>query len=88
MAIVRRHKKGSLSWFNSLTEDFQLELFRRWRMMTTDIRNSWCLSDIKKNEEVVKLMLGELSREFCSDKKTNYNFNNLDEPRRSRGLYL
>ncbi len=87
MAIVKRHKKGSLSWFNSLTEDFQLELFRRWRRTSSDVRKSWCFNSIRADEGMVRLMLDELSKDICGN-KTNYNFNNLDEPVRGGRLHL
>ena len=53
-------KKGSLKWYNNLAEEYKIEIFKRWRRITSDNRKHWCFNDIKKNENIIKIMLQEV----------------------------
>jgi len=55
-----RKRKYSEKWFNNLTLDEQVALFRHWRIISIDSRKHWCLNDIKETPGMIKLMLDEL----------------------------
>jgi hypothetical protein len=54
---MRRYNE---KWFNNLTQEEQVTLFKRWRIITTDVRKHWCLNDIKEEPSMIKLILDEL----------------------------
>lgn len=66
-------KIGYRPWFNSLSIEHQLEIFRRWRKITSNNMKHWGLNDIKESANDVSIMLKELRNNSIS------NFTSLDE---------
>lgn len=66
-------KKGYRPWFNSLSIEHQLEIFRRWRKITSNNKKHWSLNDLKKSVNDVSIILKELRNNSSS------NFTLLDE---------
>ena len=64
-------KKGSLKWFLNLTEEDQVNVFRKWRIITNSNKKHWCLNELKLDLNDIKNMLKELRYE-------NTDFNNLE----------
>lgn len=70
-------KKGSYNWFEELEINHQLQIFKRWRMITTNTKKHLCLDEIKQNKKDVMIMIKELSTSFAG-KKDLSNLNDLD----------
>lgn len=70
-------KKGSYKWFMNLSDEHKLEVFKRWRRTSTDIRKSWCFNDIVINKEVVAIMLKEVRTDITGEEDLT-RLNNLD----------
>lgn len=69
--------KGTFSWFEKLKDEHQLQVFKRWRMVTTDVRKHWCLDEIRQDKKLVMYMLKEVSIDITG-KKCLSKFNDLD----------
>jgi hypothetical protein len=70
-------RKGRFIWFMNLSEEHKLQVFKRWRMISTDIRKHWCLNDVVIDKKLVNIMLKEVRTNIVGEEDLT-RLNDLD----------